>query len=854
MLEAPVEVFVPKIICEEANLEDTDLTVPLFRSWKDEIFMRNFRFTSKSCNASAGMESHVYTVHRLNCSGLNEAVVSIIDGNATSWLADNEPFDIRYAISAAKFKNTIKYAIETWDAALDVQAKSVSFSRDPTKARTLANLSTHAFAEMLWTNIDSPADVLVTSDRVPTIKGYSNWGSTPGAEAVLFQLMYAKLGYPKDLGVFYELSTLWNTSISVLDAIAKDMARKSILISQRQRGSSKGLRIDNRLHMRPLAVWAMVAMFLLLAIICLMLLWLDKPSRWTPAMSGSIASHAAILANSPSVQGITDGTGHLSQAGLTERLEFLRFSARIDQDGRFRITTTVTPQDSNFEKSGTKTQKKNRRWVPLAVRLPVILATFIAPLLCIGVLELLHRILREEKHLLAVGTKDSAFLSYAIRLVSALVVFSVATMINNLDFAIITFAPYSNLRSGNSTAKRSILFHPLSMSPLLVLWKSIRNRQLGFTSSNAATLIATFLTIVTSGLWIATETQVTNQSSAAYVTNWNLGWFKDYSQDSGATLELNLIRNRGAVTPPTIWEDLVVPRIFLGNDFVNTTYRDDAYSFDVIALQPVLNCSSLPQSAISTPFWTHSVERGKMGQFMPETGTMVVLDPPGIDKRCSVASYQGAADMRFNASYKVYTPIWVGEYVNLVNSTAGRVNIDCPSIGMLFGTVNTTAPMGRNLTGLVCTQGINEVPTFGYNLKSFVASSLPYLEKDDAHYQYDTFFNQLTRRPGGYRREDLLGPSNVKTLIKAVTADYRELMRHIINSNLRASNDSSSDILSASNSSSTDSQTLITGSHSARVTHLIVDPTSKLVLQILLATMTGLSFVGFALHGFVSWL
>jgi hypothetical protein len=260
---------------------------------------------------------------------------------------------------------------------------------------------------------------------------------------------------------------------------------------------------------------------------------------------------------------------------------------------------------------------------------------------------------------------------------------------------------------------------------------------------------------------------------------------------------------------------------------------------------------------------------------------MVALDPRSFDERCSVASYQGSADLRFNVSYKIYNQIWVGEYVNLVNSTAGRIDLKCPSVGLFFGTVNNTSPMGRNLTGLVCTQGISEVlvrigydgdpslgqistlqrlgkprairngtdgpQTFGYNLKSFVTSSLPYVEKDDAHYQYDTFFNQLIRRPGGYRREDLLGPGNVRNLAKAVTADYCELMRHIINQNLRASTDSSGDILSASESSSTDPQTLITGSYSATVTHLVVDPTSKIVLQILLAAMFAFSLFGFTL-------
>jgi hypothetical protein len=116
--------------------------------------------------------------------------------------------------------------------------------------------------------------------------------------------------------------------------------------------------------------------------------------------------------------------------------------------------------------------------------------------------------------------------------------------------------------------------------------------------------------------------------------------------------------------------------------------------------------------------------------------------------------------------------------------------------------------------------------------------------------KYDSFFNHIILRPDGYAYNTLEGVENEWLLIRAVTEDYNEYLRHIIHRNIRSGKQSSAvDLLSATNdSSSAESfQSTITGLYSAEITHLIIDATSKLVLQVLLATMTVLSVIGFLL-------
>ncbi|RSL59528.1 hypothetical protein CEP54_007219 [Fusarium duplospermum] len=621
-----------------------------------------------------------------------------------SWVKDVENYDLRYAITTARFEPTwvgdddddlmsidlinsgciickIGYGIENSEATLDVITGSVALSPTEKKMATLRDLPSNAFAELLWNTLERPANSLVIGDKVPTIKAGADptKSPVPGAEAVLFQLMYAQLGRPTNLEILYERPILKNASISVLEGVAREFARQSLLVPKLRRAEAEGMKTENRLHMRRPAVWIMTGGFYVLAIICLLLLWSTQPVARIPAVSASVAGHAAILANSPDAQAVLTGTGHLSEP----------------------------------------------------------------------------------------------------------------TTINNLDFTIVTFAPYSSLRSGSVSAERSILIHLLSVNPFLVLFKALQHGQLGAVASNAATLIAPLLTIIVSGLWVPMDSRVFEQSTTASVDSWDLAWLADSTNDGGAGVNLNLIRHGGAVTPVTIWKDLVLPRISLP---LNNTTQDN---------------------------------------------------------------------------------IWVGQYVDLLNSTAGQVSNECPSIGMFFGLVNNIQTAGRNLTALLCSQGINQVPvtinyqgdpalgaikslrvrgqpqalmnktsgshTLGYKLKGFMDSTLFSFARNDLEYQYDSFFNQMVTRPKGYSREDLVGPNNAYKLIRAVTLDYCEYMRHIIDRNLRSSNATSrTNFLSATDgNSATSSHTMTTGSYSADVTHLVIDGTSKLILQILFATMTG---------------
>ncbi|WZH46645.1 hypothetical protein QYS62_007735 [Fusarium acuminatum] len=931
-LESPVDIFVPKISCEDATLSESE------SSKYHSPSSRNYTFTSKTC-ANGGIwvqpcigprygdpptpkdiftpcvpDPRVYSSWRVNCShGLERADYDFSAPGATH--QDMELFDIRYAISVADFEATVKqdpdaretadvtsmklvrssslickigYGIITANATMDLLTGNVSIPKTALdgNSKPLRNLSSIALAEMLWTNLKKPAGVLVVDEKVPTIKPLGpNSGNPPGASDVLFQLMYAQLGRPDNLDSFYKTPLLKNATISVLEGIAREFARQTLLVPKPVGKLAKAWVTENRLHARNVALWIMVAGFCLLAIMCLLLFLMSGQFSWIPAMSGSLAGSAAILANSPKLQAVIAGSGHSALKELKEKLAGVNFVATRQPTGNYEVQA-----DSSFESRSSsasiKSEEKKHAWVPLSVRLPVIVATFAAPIIAIGVLELLYHILRDEGHFVQING-DTATLSYIIRISSTLVVFGIATMINNLDSTIVVFAPYSNLRSGSAPADRSILFHLLSVNPFLVMFKSLQRRQFGPALSNGATLIAGFLTIIVSGLWTPTNSLISNQPSVAAVNNWDRSWFSNATYDGGAASGLNLIHFGGARTPTGIWKDVVVPQVSLtAHSAVSDSARRGAnYTYDVLALQPSLNCTVIPQDAISVRNMSYKVSAGVIGQYASATGTLITVQPPGLDRRCSNSSINGFANLAFGMELLTMDPRWIGKYFDLAQSTAGQVSADCPSIGMIFGSVTRNITIEKELTAVVCSQGITQVPmkvayngnptlgkidsmhthgesksvqngtskayTLGYKLGGFLDANLFSFPANLSAELYDSFFNHLLLRPEGYSRDDLSGLKNADKFVKAVTQDYNEYLRHVINRNFRAEKQSPSvNLLSATEDKSARSlstNSMITGEFSAEVTHLIVDRISKLILQVLLATMTVLSFMGFCL-------
>ncbi|KAF5689338.1 hypothetical protein FCIRC_1442 [Fusarium circinatum] len=376
-----------------------------------------------------------------------------------------------------------------------------------------------------------------------------------------------------------------------------------------------------------------------------------------------------------------------------------------------------------------------------------------------------------------------------------------------------------------------------------------------------------------------------------------------HQDDSDATKTLNLIRHGGANSSVAIWQDVVLPSTSLAfpdASMLDTVTQSSSYTYTVGALRPFINCTVVPTENLAMNPWvktyTYALDGAQSGHTHEKTMWANFTAPAG----CKGYDVNGKSYVSFNASVgiadregKSYHDRWVGSYLDL-NLTVSEHGADCPSVGIFFGNMGGNDTSAWKMTALTCTQGIEQIPTniifkgdpalgvidekhppllarkeawewvnstsgssaLNYKLKHFLDDHLklyPTHNITEPKSDCDSFFNHLIYGPKAAKKEELLGPMNVNNLIDAVNNGYSEYMRYLIDLNFRADEKTPHDELVSALASPSPAgeavspNTEITGSMRQLITRFAINPTSKTILQVLLAVIAVLSLTSYLL-------
>ncbi|KAF5570131.1 hypothetical protein FPHYL_1407 [Fusarium phyllophilum] len=931
-LTAPVDLFLPIVTCEDATLT---MDPPTIRSsyyrWnsstcstvKQTTFICPDLRLSHDNTSLCGSQPWAYTLHRINCSEVR--VPGQINPDDSHSQNDLEAVDLRYAVTVAHHnipsmvqpKNVtesitlnnysavickIGYKMVSVTATQDMLFRNVTLTpaADYGEGKLLRNLTNSSLSEMLMTDLDVASSTFSYVKNVPVItvewnKRARDWT----ASQALFQLMAIKLGDRFRPDILSAPSMLKKLSVEILEGLLNEVARQSLLVDKATNNTGDSLVSSPRLQTNNATVWVMVSGFLVLSIVCFFFMFGSSTRCWISAMRGSIAGHAAVLANNPSLQRMLESSGELSEKSLAEDLRDLKF-AMTSASGDIRIS--VTGKESLSEDRERRTDKA-KPWTPIAGSLYFVTATIAIPILAIGALELLQQLSSQRQGLFDMNKTDSSTISI-IRMATTAIFFLISTMVNSLDFIIATFAPYSVLRSGSAPAETSILFHLLSVSPFLIVFKSLRARQLGPASSNISSLLGSLLTIVSSGLWTLTGPVNVERSTTAMVGNWRTSWPAFSQDDSGAAKTLNLIRHGGANSSVAIWQDVVLPSTsvsFRDASMLDTVTQSSSYTYTVGVLRPFLNCTVVPTENLVMNPWVKTYTYALDGVQSGHTHMKIIWANFTAPVGCKGHDVNGKSYVSFNTSIEIAVDEgksnhsrWVGSYLDL-NLTVSDPNADCPSVGIFFGNMGGNDTSAWNMTALTCTQGIEQIPlnitfkgdpalgridekhppdlarnqtwkwvnstsgssTLSYKLKNFLDTNLKLYPthnlSTERPFDCDPFFNHLIYGPKAVKKEELLGPWNVSNLIDAVKKGYSEYMRYVIDLNFRADEKTPHDeLVSALASPSSGKEpvspnTEISGTMRQVITRFAINSTSKTILQVLLAVIAVLSLASYLL-------
>ncbi|KAF3806668.1 hypothetical protein GCG54_00004301 [Colletotrichum gloeosporioides] len=853
-VSAVVDVFVPSVRCGEASLSlpkttFTEKSALYYNINSPSCSSGDLESIYLSCHPSCKDTERSYSIHRLDCASHDD-----LDDKRSSESSDP---NIRYAITIADLLMTseedqytsvnierassticeVGYGMVLANATLDISSGQVTLNENPVlgdSPRRLPNMTNHDLAMILIANLDVASDTLLVDpsidDKAKSKDAFS-----------FFQLLAAQLRTTQgSLNSLLQQSLLAKLSEGVFEGMSIAFAKKALLLEDSDGELFEGVAevAENRLHLRNYTLWPMVSGFFILSIFCILLCFMIPTGGDQLNVEGSIASCASLLANSPSLLAVLKDTGHFRSNQLRRKLEDLHFIVSHSRDG-----PRIEAFGSTREVLSPLGQRKKRPWLPLPAKLPMVLLSFLLPFLVIVLLEILQHLSDMRQGLLDLDSSSSATLSYAVRLVSTLLAFLVATLFNNLDFTIAVLNPFGFLRSGSVPADRSILFHLLGVSPFLILFNTFRLRHFGSAASNFSTLLASFLTIVVSGLWVMGSPVQTLSVTSAMVEDWDASWLTNNHDDQRASITLNIVRHGGASTTSSIQGYDVLPKISLGS----TAYLDRANNtYESTVLRPVLDCKPVPQEEIIFAPMTRRIQAGKIGHWITVAGATVTFNQT-VPFGCSP-----------KASQRGSTRDLVG---------------DCPSVAILFGKFEVTDGLlvRNNLTALFCSQKIEEIPAtityrgnptnfdldnikihsektkhwvngtsnstnLAFKIQGFLNSGLtrfpvPCNQSNNCPNYYDNFFNHILFGPQGISPTDILGSSNTGSLSEAVTHSLKEYFAQVVDLNFR----------------SRDSETSVQGTSLQTTTRLAIHKVSKIILQSLLAATTVLSFVGYSL-------
>lgn len=202
-------------------------------------------------------------------------------------------------------------------------------------------------------------------------------------------------------------------------------------------------------------------------------------------------------------------------------------------------------------------------WNPWSASLPVLVITFLIPLVLIAVLQVLQN--QSDKHHGLLTVPDDRGTLIASHFIPALATLLVAAAINNLDFYIALFAPWAKLFKANVSADTSILKNIVGHSALNAAYIAGKARWWGALAATLATIFASLLTVIISGLYLVEDYETPGPAqSLQHLDNFNLGLINSYSvsNDNGAGAMFDLIQQNYSFATGT-FEEYAFPRVSL---------------------------------------------------------------------------------------------------------------------------------------------------------------------------------------------------------------------------------------------------------------------------------------------------
>ncbi|KAJ6178856.1 hypothetical protein N7519_009317 [Penicillium mononematosum] len=253
----------------------------------------------------------------------------------------------------------------------------------------------------------------------------------------------------------------------------------------------------NRIVMAQVSLRVMEVCLILGILLAVAMIFLGPRTTIAPWKPTSISSVATVMAKSNEICRSLRGTGASPLDALHDSLKERRYYSQHTPKGFLIKTEGVdTRRLDNQENHGLP-------WAPF----PGLIARgviFGAVALLIAALEIALRVSQKNDGLANVSS--NGYPHYLFTIISSLVMLGIGLLVARMDFNTRSLAPYAQLkRPTGALFEESMAVNYLDSIPTTNIIHSIRARHFAVLATTSATLITSFLVIITSGLYSAVE-------------------------------------------------------------------------------------------------------------------------------------------------------------------------------------------------------------------------------------------------------------------------------------------------------------------------------------------------------------
>ncbi|OQV08144.1 hypothetical protein CLAIMM_12458 [Cladophialophora immunda] len=540
---------------------------------------------------------------------------------------------------------------------------------------------------------------------------------------VLFKMMAAISG-----GTYENLlneTTMIVAAEKVLQQVALQSAAKYITSGDDTTLPGTFVREEERLQISTFSLWVMFSGCVVMTFLAILLLW-KRPKDLCLQNPETSSMTAELLTQSADFREALRRVGLGGDDGLAAKLQAFRFSVEhraYDDDDRV-VSISLSPSTRSLDGKDDNDMSRNDGtmwWRPLTLKLPILIISLVTPLIAVGALEVIQQV--SDKHHGFVSVQESTSFSITIytRFLPALLILLVATLINALDFNIAVLAPYYTLHSEiGSSGLRGITTSNLGCPPPVAIWNSVRNRQWGPSLSGLASLIASVLTVVVSGLYTVDKLSLSQTVTLDRSDVFNTTWINSVKSDDSAAVVASLTESLGLDYPQFTYEELALPSLKSVMSAGSNVDTNATLQMQVPALRSDLQCVELTRGMVNVSTSYNS---------RIETAEASVSASAPLPPACPYGGPNGTANyiqfsntftLRGNSSFVgklldlhvgPFDPIQDSSFGELSPNTQGDNPPGCPSLAFFYGYADVNFPSRTAITTLMCYQYIDQLPT-----------------------------------------------------------------------------------------------------------------------------------------------